>query len=404
MRRYRFTFPVLASVCFVATSFVRVASAQTTNVFYVSPAGTDGALGTVSDPWQTLSYAVAQLVAGDTLYIRGGVYTGSANVIDASATNLRGGTSFSNPITIAGYPSEFPVLAPNGMTAISLRTATQQYLIFQDFVIDGSNTNQGDDGQLVYVSGGANHNRFLRLEIKNSFGFGMVFSNYDGNAPFNEIIYSRIHDNGRDPNPSCDCELHGIYIETSDNRIEGNDIYNNASGFGIQLYNDAGPVAISRNIIDKNRLHGNGGSSLFEAGGLVVAWGDSNSIYDNLVYGNTGDGILVYSNSTNTYVYNNTIYGNTDKGIQFQYCSGAVAAENLLFGNGAPSDDYSGCATSFSNLTTDPLFVNPGSGDFHLQSGSPAIGAGPLLPGVAVDFDGYPRQQPTDLGALTFQP
>src|SRR5580704_10815930 len=103
MRLSRFTLPLLASACFVAMSFVRVASAQTANVFYVSPVGRDGAAGTITDPWQTLAYAVAQLVAGDTLYIRGGTYTGAMNTIDTTLYPINSGTAAA-PITISAYP------------------------------------------------------------------------------------------------------------------------------------------------------------------------------------------------------------------------------------------------------------------------------------------------------------
>ena len=51
--------------------------------------------------------------------------------------------------------------------------------------------------------------------------------------------------------------------------------------------------------------------------------------------------------------------------------------------------DYSGTG----NIDADPLFVDPGNGDFHLGPGSPCIDAGtnaaPILP--PYDFEGDPR-------------
>src|SRR5262249_4638125 len=38
-----------------------------------------------------------------------------------------------------------------------------------------------------------------------------------------------------------------------------------------------------------------------------------------------------------------------------------------------------------------PMFVNPVGGDFHLTTGSAAIGAGRYIPEVTTDFDGRPR-------------
>ncbi len=43
------------------------------------------------------------------------------------------------------------------------------------------------------------------------------------------------------------------------------------------------------------------------------------------------------------------------------------------------------------NVSTDPLFNNPASGDYHLPTGSPAIDTGAPDLARAVDFDGAAR-------------
>src|SRR5262249_44794716 len=43
------------------------------------------------------------------------------------------------------------------------------------------------------------------------------------------------------------------------------------------------------------------------------------------------------------------------------------------------------------NISADPLFRNAASGDYHLQTGSPAIDAGGVDLAPATDFDGVPR-------------
>src|SRR4030042_2212460 len=43
-------------------------------VYYVSPAGNDANLGTESKPWRTIQKAADTLAAGDTVYIKTGVY------------------------------------------------------------------------------------------------------------------------------------------------------------------------------------------------------------------------------------------------------------------------------------------------------------------------------------------
>jgi len=298
-------------------------------IVYVSTGGNDRNAGTMDKPWQTLRFATSQLQAGDTLYLRGGTYTGGDNTIDSQLGTLRSGTASSNPITIAGYSGEsVTIQPPGGLSGIRLTTGAPAYLIFQDFTIDMANSTQsggsgGADG--VYLSGGANHNRFQRLEVKNGAANGFQFSDANGNSPFNEVLNCVVHDNGSAPGIN---RGYGLYIFTSDNLFEGNDVRNNG-GYGFHFYNNSGPFNVARNIIRNNNIHDNGthGGNNY---GIAVAWGDGNQIDGNRIYGNRG-GILVYTNSTNAKVYNNVIYGNAPlENILIQYATDTIVQDNLI--------------------------------------------------------------------------
>jgi len=297
---------------------------------YVSVSGDDKNSGSMAAPWQTLRYAVSQLQAGDTLFVRGGTYTGAANVIDSQTATVRHGTSWSNAITIAGQPGEVAtIVPPQGLGGIMLATGGPSYLVFQDLVIDMRNqivgTGAGPTG--VYVGYGGHHNRFRRLEIMNNQGVGIGFSTTNGNSPFNEILDCSIHDNGQYPGENSG---YGMYISTSDNLIEGNAVYRNG-GYGMHFYDNNGPHNVSRNVIRNNRVYENGthGGTNY---GIVVAWGENNLITGNTVYRNRG-GILVYTNSLNNRVVDNNIYDNGPfPGILIQYAAGTVASGNTLNG------------------------------------------------------------------------
>lgn len=70
---------------------------------FVDPAaGDDASPGTVDRPWRTLAHAVTQLAAGQTLYLRGGIYFEHVTV------SLRG--TQQQPITLRSYPGELAVL------------------------------------------------------------------------------------------------------------------------------------------------------------------------------------------------------------------------------------------------------------------------------------------------------
>jgi hypothetical protein len=296
---------------------------------YVSPAGDNRNSGTIASPWQTIRFALSKLEAGDTLYMRSGTYTGGDNTIDSQVGTLRSGTAWSNPITISGYTGEsVTIQPPGGLSGIRLTTGAPAYLIFQDFTIDMANSTQsggsgGADG--VYLSGGAHHNRFQRLEVKNGAANGFQFSNANGNSPFNEVLNCVIHDNGSAPGINTG---YGLYIFTSDNVLEGNDVRNNG-GYGLHFYNNSGPLNVARNVIRNNNVHDNGthGGNNY---GIAVAWGDGNQIYGNRIYGNRG-GILVYTNSTNAKVYNNVIYGNAPlENILIQYATDTIVQDNVI--------------------------------------------------------------------------
>lgn len=64
--------------------------------------GSDTNKGTEAAPWQTIGHALSQLRAGDTLYLRGGIYYERAYVSLAGKTDA--------PITIRSYPGERAIL------------------------------------------------------------------------------------------------------------------------------------------------------------------------------------------------------------------------------------------------------------------------------------------------------
>jgi hypothetical protein len=102
------------------------------------------------------------------------------------------------------------------------------------------------------------------------------------------------------------------------------------------------------------------------------------------------------------------VYKNPRGGIQ-QYCdsgscigTGNITANNLVYGNGTNISLRVGSATG--TISADPKFVsyNPtGTGDYRLQSGSPAINKGTSASAPSTDILGAAR--PTggaiDIGA-----
>jgi len=140
--------------------------------------------------------------------------------------------------------------------------------------------------------------------------------------------------------------------------------------------------------------------------GILLTDTAQGTITNSTVSGNTYVGILLGDTAQGT-IQNNVIYGNKYQGIDCGYTSkcsvvnnismnnggvGIIAAQksnfvrlayNLSFGNqsGSYNDFWTTSElTQSGNLSLDPKFVNATGGDFHLQSGSPAINTGdPLI-------------------------
>jgi hypothetical protein len=108
----RFTlFAILVSLCFLNCPAAQAAE------YYVAPDGNDAYTKTqaqnIATPWKTIQYGVNQLIAGDTLFVRGGRYYESVEITNE-------GTSTS-PIIIKAYEKdgvkETPIL--DGSVSVS---------------------------------------------------------------------------------------------------------------------------------------------------------------------------------------------------------------------------------------------------------------------------------------------
>ena len=65
---------------------------------------------------------------------------------------------------------------------------------------------------------------------------------------------------------------------------------------------------------------------------------------------------------------------------------------------------WRGCVISSTNVYSDPAFIDPGAGDYHIGASSAALDVG-VDAGVAMDIDRQPRPyELPDLGADEYWP
>lgn len=226
-------------------------------------------------------------------------------------------------------------------------------------------------------------------------------------------------------------ECHGIYVDGDGSyEIAYNHIENIRSGNGLQIYANGGNGSVVANNVDfhHNRVHD------VSKHGLNVADGSKAgiSIYNNVVYNTQIGGIRFNTRDLKgARIFNNTFYaanmrGNASYGVvmnDWALPPGAASFKNNIFVPfsktpylGGTMDIVSvlneasdhnlfyggrGPTLGAAPVTGDPLFINATAGDFHLASGSPAIGAGAEVDSaLGTDFDAKRRSGRHEVGAF----
>jgi parallel beta-helix repeat protein len=365
--------------------------------------------GTITQPWLTLQHGASQMLPGYTLNVRQGTYTGSSNVLDSNDFAFPGGTSGS-PITIQAYNpgvQETVILqTPNGTNTIGLNSATQQYLVFQGLIIDGS-LQSNINNQGIYISGGASQILVNLCSVRNFPNFGVAISNNNGVPSYITLFGMFIHGNGSGTSA---LNGHGIYNTGGAHvTVDTCSLYNNL-GYGLQSYESDGNYAIQNCLYRNNTIYGNGRSTTTSYG-IVCAGGQNNLVSNNVIYQNYG-GVLIYSGERACVVACNTITNNQpgsgSGGIDAQfYGSSPTAINNVVYGNTSGINDLGGGTGSLvttTNFLTNPAFVNPSGTppNLQLQGTSGAIGFGTFLASVLVDSLGVTRANPPTCGAYEY--
>ena len=241
---------------------------------------------------------------------------------------------------------------------------------------------------------------------------GGIMSCSDSDIFDNDILDNVAEDSGGG--------LYSVYGRIIGNRIVGNQaeeaggIYN--SNYSIIRSNviannqatadeGGGIDECSSSFISNNTIYGN--SSADSGAGISRCYGiiQNNTIFNNTSphgYNYGGGGLF----NCHGLIQNNTVAYNTGGGMY--YCNGLIlncilwenhadGAKELLQSSPPRYSCIQGWISGgVENISDDPLFVNPGGGNFHLMSGSPCINnAFPyyLIGDMIVDMDGQCRIQ-----------
>jgi hypothetical protein len=173
------------------------------------------------------------------------------------------------------------------------------------------------------------------------------------------------------------------------NRAEGGGgVYTHNDGGAVFLgYNAVSSLILTRCVLSRNdaRRHagaiyssnncsvtvtnctitGNNANRL--AGGIWCS--NSNlTLMNTIIENNHGNGGIYFSGTNNTSIRFGDCYQNTGGNFSGNSPAGLGILVNININNDS--------CDIFRNIFEDPMFVNPASGDYHLQAGSPCIDAG----------------------------
>jgi len=306
--------------------------------------------------------------------VAAGTYT------DSIVDKIPSGSGSSNPFTLQCDTDFACILNPGGTTAAVGINTPSHY-----FVVRGFKTISGSGWYFsAYAAGTHHHISFINNEwvgnTMHSAAMGIQASGTDTLTVRGNRIYGLNGGSGYS---------HAIYAadSTTNWTIEDNDIYDNGA-YGIHLYG-TGSTLPSGFIIRRNRTYRNGTPNVNGTG--IITYGPGHQIYNNVVYSNLNEGILVRAVSGTVLVYNNTVYANSRAGISNESGLTVICRNNLAISNGGAQ--VSGCTTSSNNTTSGTAasyFVDAAGGNFTLASGSPAIDAGTstIASGVTVSYNG----------------
>lgn len=434
--------------------------------FYVSTTGNDSNPGTMAQPWRTITKAANTLEAGQTVIVRGGTYNEQVlpqnsgtenNVITYMAAQGETVTIDGTNVPLGGNGSLTGLVGLNRKSYIRIsgfnvfnagtdpvnEAFDAGILAFQsDHITIDNNHTRNTVSSGIGVWGGNNivveHNE-VELAVSRGSEECMTLSG----VQWFWVRHNLVHTNGPMPRG-------GEGIDAKDGckngYIHNNEVRNLTFSLGIYIEAGVQGLVSSDIWVWNNLVHDitmrDGIVLASERGALL----ERISVFNNIVYNTACNGIVVSDNNDgepsahpirDVLIINNTVFncggscpaagGGTDPD------NGGIAVRNMEASNitirnniASQNSGFQVGSTSTNNIVVqnnllnpvrnhqfeligtgavqqDPMFVNSGAADFHLQSTSPAIGAGLTDLAPMTDFENKQRGTVIDIGALEFQ-
>jgi hypothetical protein len=337
----------------------------------------------IPDDYNTIQEGVDVSTNGDTVLVQPGTYVENINfnghnIVLGSLFLTTGDTSYISQTIIDGGYDDVVVTFDNDESdpcMITGFTIQNGWLLYYDIIPVG--------GILCHYSNPLICNNI----IINNLGCGIACDNASATIRDNIISYNEGMSGG------------GIFcIESGEFIITNNLISNNiATGYleimgGGGIYGWHTSMTIGNNIIINNQAESDGGGvMLFETphlvhhnliavnqayrGGGIACFNSSGTMNNNTITGNFADsagGIAAEDDSGISYIdfFNNILWADSSLDLNYEILSFNVELDVSY------CDIGDSLWTGDGNISEDPLFIDPGNGDFCLMTASPCIDTG----------------------------
>ena len=300
--------PVAVAVVAVALTAVRAsADASTLFVDQGNPACSDSGTGTEDVPYCTIVRAATRAIAGQTVVVSSGTYSGQVTV------------------TNSGTPGAPIVFEPAAGASVTVTSPTKGFSVSgKTWIVIRGFSIRNTDSYAVYLATASN----------------VTVSD-------NEVSYSGQPVDGQ--------TSYGIYVKgTTDSVVSGNSVHHNTNS-GIYLVSGSTRVDVRDNVTFANARQ-----YTRAAAGIDVR-SSGNTVAGNVSFGNEDTGIQFYSGGGNSLIYNNVAYDNGDHGIDNLNAPGQVIVSNTVFRNttaGINVEGTSSGATLANNISVDNALTN----------------------------------------------
>jgi len=269
-----------------------------TCMYYVSPAGDDGALGNESQPWVSFQHAVDMAQPGDTVCFRNGTYA-----VEDGVQIMRSGTA-EDPIVFTAYPGERVVL--DGGAIVGGLLILNQHASY--LRISGFTLRKFTDWGLELTG----ENRYIQLD----------HLTIEGGEAGIHFTYGN-----EDLAPPAEGPVENITLEDSL-------IYNSE-----YTAVDCTPGPCNYMTFRRVEVYGSGlqGESSFGSDGIAISRGYPVQVEDCYIHDNGGDGIDLNSRDHEGYAYNvlvsrSRVIRNYQNGIKLW--AGGRIENNVVWGQG----------------------------------------------------------------------